>query len=394
MREDMKRTFRGKIVINIAIGAVISLVVSFVLIYYMGAITDALLWIGGKDGLINPSNVQKLAMWLITAVGIGVFVLVFFLFQYNQSAYVKDIANAMKRISGGDLSVKVPVLGDDELSYMAAALNALTEDLRMLIEREHASEKSKNELITNVAHDLRTPLTSILGYLELLCADNKNKLDDETRLQYTRIARDKAKRLQQLIEELFGLTKMSYGRMAVHLSKIDIAKLMEQMIDEFYPVFEEKHLECDFRTDVNSLIIDADGDLIARLFENLINNATKYGADGKMLRVHVHYGGGDYVTIAVTNFGHIIPEKELPYIFDKFYRVEQSRATTTGGTGLGLAIVKTIVDLHGGSIEVESDLENGTTFTVRLRLHITEEEQLFFQGEHNDELGNLPEVEA
>ena len=118
---------------------------------------------------------------------------------------------------------------------------------------------------------------------ELLCADNKNKLDDETRLQYTRIARDKAKRLQQLIEELFGLTKMSYGRMAVHLSKIDIAKLMEQMIDEFYPVFEEKHLECDFRTDVNSLIIDADGDLIARLFENLINNATKYGADGKML---------------------------------------------------------------------------------------------------------------
>ena len=159
MREDMKRSFRGKIVINIAIGAVISLVVSFVLIYYMGAITDALLWIGGKDGLINPSNVQKLAMWLITAVGIGVFVLVFFLFQYNQSAYVKDIANAMKRISGGDLSVKVPVLGDDELSYMAAALNALTEDLRMLIEREHASEKSKNELITNVAHDLRTRIS-------------------------------------------------------------------------------------------------------------------------------------------------------------------------------------------------------------------------------------------
>lgn len=393
MREDMKRSFRGKIVINIAIGAVISLIVSFVLIYNMGAISDALMWIGGKDGLINPSNVQQVAMGLITAVGIGVFVLVFFLFQYNQSAYVKDISNAMKRISGGDLSVKVPVLGDDELSYMAAALNALTEDLRMLIERERASEKSKNELITNVAHDLRTPLTSILGYLELLCADTK-KLDDDVRLQYTTIARDKAKRLQQLIEELFGLTKMSYGRMAVHLSKIDIAKLMEQMIDEFYPVFEDKKLECIYHSDVNSLIIDADGDLIARLFENLINNATKYGADGKQLRVNVRYGGGEYVTIAVTNFGHIIPEKELPFIFDKFYRVEQSRATTTGGTGLGLAIVKTIVDLHGGSIEVESDLENGTTFTVRLRLHITEEEQLFFQGEHNDELGNLPAAES
>jgi len=391
MREDMKRSFRGKIVINIVIGAVISLLVSFILIFNIDTIADGLLWIGGKDGLINPANVQKLAMLLITAVGIGAFVLVFFLFQFNQSAYVKDIAKAMKRISGGDLSVKVPVLGDDELSYMAAALNALTEDIRLLIEREHASEKSKNELITNVAHDLRTPLTSILGYLELLCADSNSKLSDEVRLQYSRIARDKAKHLQQLIEELFGLTKMSYGRLAVHLSKIDIAKLMEQMIDEFYPVFEEKHLECSFHSDVNSLIIDADGDLIARLFENLINNATKYGADGKLLRVDVHYGGGEYVSIAVTNFGHLIPEKELPYIFDKFYRVEQSRATTTGGTGLGLAIVKTIVDLHGGSIDVESNIENGTTFNVRLRLHITEEEQLFFQGEHNDELGDLPE---
>ena len=125
MREDMKRSFRGKIVINIAIGAAVSLVVSLVLIYNMGAISDGLMWIGGKDGLINPSNVSQIAMGLITAVGIGVFVLIFFLFQYNQSAYVKDIANAMKRISGGDLSVKVPVLGDDELSYMAASLNAL-----------------------------------------------------------------------------------------------------------------------------------------------------------------------------------------------------------------------------------------------------------------------------
>lgn len=383
MKEDLKRSFRGNIFLNCAFSAVICFAVASFLVYNLETIRLVLEDISAGNGLINPSNSAQIATILILVLGIGTFVGCFFLFQYGQTSYVKEIASAMKQISKGDLSARIEVKGDDELAYMAATMNNMTEDIQTLIERERESEKSKNELITNVAHDLRTPLTSILGYLELLCAD-RGQLSEDVRKQYTRIARDKAVRLQNLIEELFGFTKMSHGRMAVHLGQIDIVQLLEQLIDEFYPVFEEKEMECHYETSLSSCIIEADGDLIARLFENLINNATKYGADGKRINIDFTHTE-QMVTVRVANFGSVIPANELPLIFDKFYRVEQSRATTTGGTGLGLAIAKTIVELHGGSIEVSSDLENGTVFTVRLHRGGVPQQTEHFEHETEEE---------
>ena len=138
-------------------------------------------------------------------------------------------------------------------------------------------------------------------------------------------------------------------------------------MEEAYPNFVDKNLSYDLQSNVPAKTINADGNLLARLFDNLIGNAIKYGADGKRVLVKLH-ADDELVTVSVTNYGYVIPPDELPLIFNKFYRVERSRSSSTGGTGLGLAIAKEIVDMHGGTIGVTSDL-NGTVFTVKLQVH-------------------------
>ena len=248
---------------------------------------------------------------------------------------------------------------------MAANLNKMSEDLRKLIEKEREAERTKNELITNVAHDLRTPLTSIIGYLELLAG--QKALQPEMQHKYIEIAYGKARRLEKLIEDLFGFTKLNYGKIAMHVGELDIVKLLSQLLEEAYPNFVDKGLSYDLQSNVPAQVITADGNLLARLFDNLIGNAIKYGADGKRVLVKIR-AEEETVTVSVTNYGYVIPAEELPLIFNKFYRVEQSRSSSTGGTGLGLAIAKEIVDMHGGTIAVSSDL-NGTVFTVKLQIH-------------------------
>jgi signal transduction histidine kinase len=296
--------------------------------------------------------------------GIGIFTVTFLLLQEKSMRYISRISDAMQSISEGDLNITVDIEGDDEFSVMAASLNKMVGDLRGLMDKEREAERTKNELITNIAHDLRTPLTSIIGYLELLSGETK--LDPEVQKKYIGIAYVKTKRLEKLIEDLFGFTKLNYGKISMHVAKVDVVKLLSQLLEEFYPSFVDKNLSYELQSNVPAQIISADGNLLARLFDNLINNAIKYGADGKRILVKVH-GSEELVTIQVINYGYVIPEEELPLIFNKFYRVEQSRSTNTGGTGLGLAIAKNIVDMHGGTIQVTSDL-SGTVFTIKLQV--------------------------
>ena len=245
---------------------------------------------------------------------------------------------------------------------MAVNLNKMMEDIRRLMDKEREAERTKNELITNVAHDLRTPLLRLSGIWSCFPVKCRSPGDAE---KYIDIAYAKSKRLEKLIEDLFGFTKMNYGKMTMHVGKVDVVKLLSQLLEEFYPSFVDKNLSYELQSNVPGKVITADGNLLARLFDNLINNAIKYGADGKRVLVKIQVTEPT-VTVSVTNYGYVIPADELPLIFNKFYRVEQSRSTNTGGTGLGLAISKNIVDMHGGSIQVTSDL-NGTVFTVKLK---------------------------
>ena len=236
----------------------------------------------------------------------------------------------MRNVSEGDLNTSVDVIGDDEFSEMAENLNNMVAEIRVLMDKEREAERTKNELITNVAHDLRTPLTSIIGYLELL--SGPAQIPSDMQKKYISITYTKAKRLEKLIEDLFGFTKLNYGKISMKVSKVDIIKLLSQLLEEFYPNFVDKHLTYELQSNVPAKVITADGNLLARLFDNLINNAIKYGADGKRVIVRVE-AAEDTVTIQVVNYGYIIPKEELPLIFEKFYRVEQSRSTNTGGTG-------------------------------------------------------------
>lgn len=311
---------------------------------------------------IEKQHTAVVLLYLI--LGILLFSVTFMILQEPYIRYISRISEAVQNISEGNLNTVIDVIGDDEFSSMAANLNHMAADIKKLMEKERESERTKNELITNVAHDLRTPLTSIIGYLELLAGNQQVPADMQHK--YIEIAYGKSRRLQKLIEDLFGFTKLNCGKIAMHVGQIDIVKLLGQLVEEAYPNFVEKGLSYDLQSNVPAKIINADGNLLARLFDNLIGNAIKYGADGKRVLVKIH-AEGETVTVSVTNYGYVIPADELPLIFNKFYRVEQSRSSSTGGTGLGLAIAKEIVDMHGGTISVASDL-NGTVFTVKLQV--------------------------
>jgi len=270
----------------------------------------------------------------------------------------------MEEIADGNLNIQLEIQGDDEFSQMASLLNQMAVDIGDLMERERESERSKNELITNVAHDLRTPLTSVIGYLELL-KNETTVLPQEKRDHYVQITYQKAKHLEHLIEDLFGFTKLNYGKISMNVARVDILQLLTQLLDEFYPIFAEYDMHYEIYSNVRAIPMNGDGNLLARLFENLISNAVKYGKEGKIVHVYARLEE-QIVTISVVNYGYVIPEQDLAHIFDKFYRVDQSRTSSTGGTGLGLAIAKNIVELHGGAIEARSDLD-GTVFEVKLR---------------------------
>ena len=374
MKNSMGSSYRFRVLTHIVYSAIITCLVEVFLITNLSMVARYIQQSGKVSALVHFILDKHLAVVILyVLVGIVIFSVTFMILEEPGIRYLGRISDAVQSISQGNLNTEVDVTGDDEFSAMAANLNKMSSDIRKLMDKEREAERTKNELITNVAHDLRTPLTSIIGYLELLAGNTQ--IPQEMQHKYIEIAYSKSRRLEKLIEDLFGFTKLNYGKIAMHIGQIDIVKLLEQLLEEAYPNFEEKNLSYDLQSNVPAKIISADGNLLARLFDNLIGNAIKYGADGKRVLVKIH-GEEDTVTVSVTNFGRVIPADELPLLFNKFYRVEQSRSATTGGTGLGLAIAKEIVDMHGGTIRVASDL-NGTVFTVKLQVHFDIEKEQF-----------------
>ena len=382
MKNDMSRRFHTRVITNIIYSTIFACLVDLFLVTNLTMLGEYAVE-QGKEGSLQTVfyHPDSIIILLYVLGGIATFSVTFLLLQRKSMNYITSLSSAIQNISEGDLNTVVEVIGDDEFSAMAANLNKMVADIRQLMDKEREAERTKNELITNVAHDLRTPLTSIIGYLELL--SGPASLTSEMKKKYLDITYTKAKRLEKLIEDLFGFTKLNYGKVSMKVSKVDIVKLLSQLLEEFYPNFMDKNLAYELQSDVPAKTISADGNLLARLFDNLINNAIKYGAEGKKILVKIQ-SGESIVTVSVTNYGYVIPKDELPLLFEKFYRVEQSRSTNTGGTGLGLAIAKNIVDMHGGTIGVTSDL-NGTVFTVRLQVDFD------INKEHFGELGGRHE---
>ena len=305
-------------------------------------------------------KVQLIIILFILAL--VVFLLVFFALTHQVTGYITTILQGACKMADGDFSHRIDVRYQDEFSCIADSINRMADTVETMKKKEEEAEETKNELITNVAHDLRTPLTSIIGYIDIV--NNMPDLTEAQRSEYLKITWEKARKLEKLINELFSFTKISYGGMPMHMEKIDLIKLLEQEVDELYPTFKDNELECVLETDTDSCMVMADGEQLVRVFDNLLGNAVKYGRYGKMIRVRT-VTEQSQIRIQVVNYGSVIPAENLPFLFEKFYKVDTSRQPSSEGTGLGLAIAKSIVESHGGSISVKSSFD-GTVFEVIL----------------------------
>lgn len=223
------------------------------------------------------------------------------------------------------------------------------------------AEQRKNDLVVYLAHDLKTPLTSVIGYLTLL--RDEPDLSPALRARYTGVALDKAERLEDLINEFFDITRFNLTHLELEKSPVDLARMLQQVAWEFQPQLTERSLTC--RLDLPAALeYDCDPDKLARVFDNLLRNACHYSTPGTEVKISAAAGERDIV-LTVANTGITIPPEKLGRIFEQFFRLDSSRASRTGGAGLGLAIAKEIVELHGGTISAQSQ-DGVTTFTVRL----------------------------
>ena len=256
----------------------------------------------------------------------------------------------------------------EEAIVLAPELRELEEHLNLAKSRTlraayaaREAEQRKNDLVVYLAHDLKTPLTSVIGYLTLL--RDEPDLSPALRARYTGVALDKAERLEDLINEFFDVTRFNLTHMELEKRPCDLSRMLQQVASEFAPMLEERGLRC--RLDLpETLPYPCDPDKLARVFDNLLRNACRYSEAGTAVEIAARAEEGEAV-LTFTNTGVTIPPDKLERIFQQFFRLDSSRASRTGGAGLGLAIAREIVELHGGTISAQS-AEGVTVFTVRL----------------------------
>lgn len=275
--------------------------------------------------------------------------------------YFDEISSSMDRLVE-DSADRISL--SPEMDFMENRLNTIKDKLEKQKRAAQEAEQRKNDLVVYLAHDIRTPLTSVIGYLSLL--DEAPDMPVEQRAKYTRITLDKAYRLEKLINEFFEITRYNLQQIKLEKKTIDLYYMLVQMTDEFYPILSEKGNTTVLRADEN-LTVYGDPVKLARVFNNILKNAAAYSYPNTEIVISALEADG-YVKIVFQNQGNTIPPDKLAVIFEKFYRLDEARTSDTGGSGLGLSIAKEIVTLHGGTIEAQSK-ENTITFTVSLPVH-------------------------
>lgn len=276
--------------------------------------------------------------------------------------YFQEVLSAMEKLNGAENLVQLR----PELQEVEQYMNELKRQNELNERRAREAEQRKNDLIVYLAHDLKTPLTSVIGYLTLL--KEERQISPELQEKYLSISLGKAERLEDLINEFFEITRFNLTHLELEKSTISLKMLLEQTVFEFHPVFVEKNLSCELVVEPSDLKITCDPEKIQRVFDNLLRNAVLYSYEESQVKIRAALEKKS-VRIQVENKGATIPEEKLGRIFEQFYRLDSARQSKNGGAGLGLAIAKEIVRLHGGSIWAESRQEK-TIFTVELPLFL------------------------
>lgn len=363
-----------KMLFLMAVGMVIASVLGFFLVYGVidGVLQDSFarffIWVASH--LFGQSTEVALEVYhhyirnnkqfFLSLGSLILMLLVFYPILGRFTRWLDEISSATRRIADHpdeDISLS------KELLPLEENLNTIRSQLQAREATAKESERRRQDLVSFLAHDLKTPLTSVVGYLTLLHDDPK--LTTEQRAKFTHIALEKARRLEELLSEFFDITSMDLSSAPGTMVPIQLTILLEQLADEFYPIFSEKNLVCHTEIE-HQLVVLGEPDKLVRVFDNVLRNAVSYSTPGGDLRISA-IRCGDLVEIIVVNEGLEIPEGELANIFEKFYRLDTARSTRTGGAGLGLAIAKEIVEHHHGTIRCES---NGrfTSFIISLPL--------------------------
>ncbi|OXM15559.1 sensor histidine kinase [Paenibacillus herberti] len=360
------RSFRARMILLLGLSMLFSGIVTYALykalqFYYLSDVRYE------DDTLANLRHfirsIGDLNFFLIIYVPLTI--AFFYLLMAPYVSYFKKISASIRRLAEGDFTSRIEIRSRDEFQSIAEDINLTSEKLKQAVERGDFAESSKDQLVLNLAHDLRTPLTSVIGYLDYVL--NDKDLSPEKSRHYTTIAYAKAHRLETLINELFEVTQLNYGLLPIEAEELDLAELLAQLSEEMYPVFDKNGLTA--RLDLfQPLRVQGNGELLARVFENLAMNAARYGRDGRYVEIRCLLEGEEAV-VQFINYGSSISPEDQPHLFEMFYTGDKARQSDSGGTGIGLFIAKNIVERHQGTISAYSDVIR-TCFEVRLPLRM------------------------
>ena len=285
--------------------------------------------------LLHWLNLHIIAV--CAAIGGAIWLIVTIYYLYRVFRQIDEIVDAAgKMVSWPEKPLEMPRSLEGLRNEMAAK----------------EAEQKKNDLIVYLAHDLKTPLTSVIGYLSLL--RDEPQISEKLRERYTEIALNKAERLEELINEFFDITRFNLSVMTLEKETIHFSRMLEQIVSEFEPILQEKRLSVESVIE-KDIILSGDADKLERVFDNLLRNAVNYSYPDTVIHLLMKRMTKEHkVLIRVQNHGRTIAKEKLEHIFEQFFRVDASRSSATGGSGLGLAIARQIVEMHYGQIRAES----------------------------------------
>lgn len=350
MKSDMSRRYHTRVVTNILYSAVISCLVEIFLVTNVSMIARYMEESGRMNRLLQAVLDYHVAVVLVYVVsGLVLFAVTFMILQEPYIRYISNISDAVQSISEGNLNTTIDVIGDDEFSSMAANLNKMVEDIRELMDKERESERTKNELITNVAHDLRTPLTSIIGSSDSF-TENYAALSDQEKLDLVSSINEDSHWLLNMVENLLSITRIQGDTGKVR--KED--ELVEEVVAEAITRIKKRipDIEIHVTAPDNILIIPMDPLLIEQVLMNLMENAFVHSETNRPVELQISEES-DTITFHVIDYGKGIDEQTLPLILKGEYHVPKT-SDTHRGMGIGLSICNTIVQAHGGQISAHN----------------------------------------
>lgn len=331
--------------------SVLAMIAGFILLFFLGWLICRLFIWESNDPLYRLLKAMEdtVLFWGGALILVGMFLL-----AYKSIAkplgYLDEVITAAEQLAHPD---ETPIRLSKPMESIQDELNVVRERALRSAAYAREAEQRKNDWILYLAHDLKTPLTSVIGYLILL--RDEPELSLEMRAKYTGIALEKAERLETLINEFFEITRLSLSQLTLQKESVNLTRMLEQVTFEFRPVLTEKHLRWKLSL-AHDVLVSCDPDKLERAFDNLLRNAVNYSYDNTEILVRLTCDG-EQALVDVENRGKTIPPEKLARIFEQFFRLDSARSSASGGAGLGLAIAKEIVELHGGSIQARSEAE-------------------------------------